>query len=161
MFTDLLFSVDLPSITESLYLGINYTDSPRDYNIIVNPENVTYLIRKCVIINDHNYPESNINILLGNGCSIISRIYYDRSDIKFSPYLFRYNSRIVWNGESGISWSFNSGILHMSKPSSKDLRFGKQGESDYLGYLAHQVGVHVYPGPYQDLDLVKIKKGRW
>ena len=161
MSSDCLFGIDLPSITESIYLGIHRTEVPRDYNILVNPESTTYIIRKTVILNIFDYPEKSIKELLKNECRIISRVFINDPEIEYSPYLFRYSSRIVWNGEIGFSWSLDSGILHISKLGRNMLRFGERGESDYLGFLAHQVGIHVYPGPYQDLDLVKIKKGRW
>ena len=158
---DCVFGLDLPSITESLYLDVRHTDIPRDYNILINPEVTTYVIRKTVIINDFSYPLKKLEELQKNGCKIITRVWIN-SDYEFSPYLIRYNPKIIWNGETDIiSWSFDSGILHMSKPSLEDLVCGEKGEYGYLGYLAHQVGLHVYPGPYQALDLVKIKKGRW
>ena len=161
MSSDCLFGIDLPSITESLYLDIKRTGVPREYNILVNPESTTYIIRKTVILNVFDYPEKSIKELLKNECRIISRVYINDPEIEYSPYLFRYNSNIVWNGETGFSWSYDSDVLHVSKINKEMIRIGDKGESDYLGFLAHQVGVHVFPGPYQDLDLVKIKKGRW
>lgn len=161
MFSDCLFGIDLPSITESIYLGIRRTGIQKNYNILVNPESTTYIIRKTVILNVFDYPEKNIKELLKNECRIISRVFINDPEIEYSPYLFRYSSDIIWNGELGFSWSFSSGILHISKFSQGMLKFGIKGESDYLGFLAHQVGIHIYSGPYQDLDLVKIKKGRW
>ena len=159
-YDDVIFGVTLESITEALYLGLIRTEIPRDYGVLVNPETTTYIIRKTVIINNFDYPVEKIRALQKNECKIVSRIYYGE-DIDFSPYLVRYNPKIIWNGESGFSWSFDSGVLHMSKPTPDMIRRGKKGETDYLGFLGHQVGLRVYPGPYQDLDLVKIKKGRW
>lgn len=168
MIGDVLFGVGLDSITESLYLDVPMTENIRAYNIIVNPENPTYIIRKTVIINSHEYPVKNIPKLLENECRIISRIYLgERDDIEYCPYFLRLIPEIVWNGEiediSDIfsSWSYYSGNLHFPKTNSKEIWKGKRGESDFLGFLLHQVGVHVFPGPYQDLDLVKINKGRW
>ena len=158
---DIIFGVDLESITESLYLGIPLTENIREYNVIVNPSSITYVIRKTVILNNHNYPKENIEILRKNECKIISRFYIPRDDVEYSPYLLRMIPEIVWNGQvDPESWTFYSGKLGFPKIQGEVWR-GEKGEPDYLGFLAHQVGIHVYPGPYQDLDLVKIGKGKW
>lgn len=162
MLSDRIFGLDLPSILESLYLNLPITELPRDYTISINPEKVSYVIRKTIIINDHNYPLEHLKILLDNGCRIISRIKLDLDlNYEYSPYLFRYCPRILWNGEFGDSWSYNNRILYAAKPPLENIWRGSLGETDYLGFIAHQVGVNIYPGPYQDLDLVKTKKGRW
>ena len=70
-----IFGSDLGSLVESIYLGIPYTDSQKNFNIIVNPLRITYLIGKTIIINRFDYPKGNIKTLITNKNKIISRVW--------------------------------------------------------------------------------------
>ena len=80
-----IFGSDLGSIVESVYLGVPYTDSQKNYNIIVNPYKITYLIGKTVIINRFDYPRENINTLLINRNTVISRVWLGDEAMKNIP----------------------------------------------------------------------------
>lgn len=167
-----IFGIDLASITEGLYLGIEFTDNHKDFDIVVNPKNITYIIGKTVIINTFSYPKKNIEGLLQNRCRVISRVWIDDERILYDPYKVRINMGIMWNGEvietlgeenlveSGVYFSMDSGVLFFPKIRAYRDRLGVKGEANYLGYLLHQVGQCIFKDcPYQDLDIIKAKKG--
>lgn len=166
-----IFGTDLGSLVESVYLGIPYTDNLRGYNVIVNPEKVTYIVGKTVIINRFDYPEQLITELTRNHNTIISRVW--KPGTIFDPYLPRLNQRIQWNGEvletlgeenieihNPIYYSMDSDVLFFPKVRHYRDRVGQKGELNFIGYLLYQTGRNLYPeSEFKDLDLVKCRKG--
>ena len=171
-----IFGSDLGSIVESVYLGVPYTDSQKNYNIIVNPYKITYLIGKTVIINRFDYPRENINTLLINRNTVISRVWLGDEDMKniiFDPYLPRLNLGISWNGEiletlgeeniemnNPIYYSVDSDTLFFPKVKNYRDKPGEKGEFNFIGYLLYQTGLNLYRNSkFKNLDIIKCKKG--
>lgn len=171
-----IFGSDLGSLVESVYLGIPYTDNPRQFEIIVNPTRITYLIGKTVIINRFNYPKENIKILRDNRNEIISRVWLGdehMEGVRFDPYLPRLNMNVVWNGEvletlgeeniemnNPIYYSMDSDVLFFPKVKNYRDAAGSKGEYNFIGYLLYQTGLNLYKGSeFRNLDIVKCKKG--
>lgn len=166
-----IFGTDLGSLVESVYLGIPYTDNQRGYEVIVNPERVTYIVGKTVIINRHDYPQELIQELLKNNNSVISRVW--KEGAIFDPYLPRLNLKVQWNGEvletlgeenieinNPIYYSMDSDILFFPKVKYyRDLP-GPKGELNFIGYLLYQTGRNLYKeSEFKNLDIIKCKKG--
>ena len=171
-----IFGSDLGSLVESIYLGIPYTDSQKNFNIIVNPLRITYLIGKTVIINRFDYPKGNIKTLITNKNKIISRVWLGDVYMKgviFDPYLPRLNMNIVWNGETletlgeenietnnPIYYSMDSDTLFFPKVKNYRDSPGEKGEYNFIGYLLYQTGLNLYKNSeFKNLDIVKCRKG--
>lgn len=171
-----IFGSDLGSLVESIYLGIPYTDSQKNFNIIVNPLRITYLIGKTVIINRFDYPKGNIKTLITNKNKIISRVWLGDSHMKgviFDPYLPRLNMNIAWNGETletlgeeniemnnPIYYSMDSDTLFFPKVKNYRDSPGEKGEYNFIGYLLYQTGLNLYKNSeFKNLDIVKCRKG--
>ena len=171
-----IFGSDLGSLVESVYLEIPYTDNQRNFNIVVNPLRITYLIGKVVIINKFSYPKENLKILLENRNKIISRVWLGdkyMEGIIFDPYLPRVNLGIAWNGETldtlgeeniemnnPIYYSIDSDTLFFPKVKHYRDRQGEKGEYNFIGYLLYQTGLNLYKNSeFKYLDIIKCKKG--
>lgn len=171
-----IFGTDLGSLVESVYLGIPYTDNQKEYNVIVNPERVTYLIGKTVIINRFDYPRKNLETLKTNRNNVISRVWLGDSwmtGISFDPYLPRLNMNISWNGEvletlgeenietkNPIYYSMDSDVLFFPKVKNYRDKPGEKGELNFIGYLLYQTGLNLYPDTkFINLDVIKCRKG--
>lgn len=170
-----IFGTDLGSLVESVYLGIPYTDNQRNYNIIVNPSRITYLIGKTVIINKFSYPREYLEVLKQNRNTIISRIWLGDSlmgGIDFDPYLPRLNMCVSWNGETldtlgeeniemnnPIYYSMDSDVLFFPKVKRYKDGPGEKGEYNFIGYLLYQTGLNLYESEFRNLDIIKCKKG--
>lgn len=172
---DCIFGSDLGSLTEGVYLGIPITDNQRNFNIAVNPSRITYLINKTVIINRFDYPVENINPLLKNRNKIISRIWFGddiMENILFDPYLPRLNMNIIWNGDilnelgeknediqEKAHYSTETNTLFFPKVKKYLDNPGEKGELNFIGYLLYQVGLNLFKCDFNNLDIVKCKKG--
>ena len=166
-----IFGTDLGSLVESVYLGIPYTDNQRRYDVIVNPERVTYIVGKTIIINRFDYPQELIWELKKNNNTIISRVW--KEDVIFDPYLPRLNLHIQWNGEvletlgeenievnNPIYYSMDSDTLFFPKVKYYRDSPGPKGELNFIGYLLYQTGRNLYKeSKFRDLDIVKCRKG--
>lgn len=160
----------LDSIVESLYLKIPITDKFKDSTIIVNPDSITYLSKKTIIISKLNYSLDNINMLLSNGNTIISRIFINDS-IKFIPYLPRICDKIMWCGRyvteelneenfSSVHHFYDGDKLYYPKSNSYGNVMDNKKNLSVLGYLLYQIGENLYDNtPFLDLDVVKLGKG--
>ena len=103
-----IFGSDLGSLVESVYLEIPYTDNQRNFNIVVNPLRITYLIGKVVIINKFSYPKENLKILLENEKVIlISEKNIDLTDNELNEFLCSYK-KVVDDKALNISICENS-----------------------------------------------------
>lgn len=169
----MIYFEGLDSIIECIYLNETLSEKIGSCNVLVNPENIKYLIGRTIIINDCSYPEENIRTLLDNRCKVISRIYTDNPEVDVQPYITRPNFYIMWNGRtlqnlSDISWdngecSFDlkDYILYFPKISDiKDPRIvDSYGNLSAYGWALHQVGVNLdAKTPYVNLDILKTKK---
>lgn len=101
----MIYFSGLDSIIESLYLDEILDDKVSSCNIFVNPENVSYLTGKIIIINNIDYPLPSIKTLINNRNKIISRINlinkdsFVESNIKINPYVIRPVFNIMWGGD--------------------------------------------------------------
>ena len=94
----MIYFEGLESVFESVYFTDDLDNKVGTCDVFVNPLNVKYLTGKIVILNNPDYPDSNIDILSRNGCHIISRTFKDRPDIEVQPYILRLNFDLMWNG---------------------------------------------------------------
>lgn len=167
----MVYFSDLNSVIESIYLSENICDKIGSCNIFVNPDNITYLVRKVVIINKLDYPDKNIDSLLKNNCEIISRIKLNRDDVKFHPYIIYPNFSIIWNGDtvdlmSDVITNCNFDIenmkLYFPKIKVDTMRVDEEGNLTALGWALQQVGINIKKDtPFVDLDVIKTKKLRF
>lgn len=166
----MILLTNLDSIIESLYLNIPLTNKFRDSKIIVNPENITYLVGKTIVINRFSYSNEDINILIKNNNKIVSRLFSNDSRINFIPYFPRMCSKIFWNGEyvkflnediyENVDYVFDGESLFYPKCKEYLNILGEHSDCNALGYLLYQLGENIYQEtPFIDLDIVKIGKG--
>lgn len=166
----MILLTNLDSVIESLYLDIPLTNKFRDSKIIVNPENITYLVGKTIIINKFNYSDLDIEILIKNNNKIVSRLFSNDSRVNYIPYFPRLCPNIRWNGEyvrflnediyENIDYLFDGTSLYYPKCREYLNILGQHNECNALGYLLYQLGENIYQEtPFIDLDIVKIGKG--
>lgn len=172
----MIYFEGLESIIECLYLEDNISSRPSNCDIFINPENITYMMGRTVIVNSCEYPEDNVKTLLSNGCHVISRIYFDIPGIDIRPYILKLNERIAWNGEILKKFSDFSELLEEDH-CRFDLRnyrlyfpklYGITAENkvmdDYgnlscLGWVLQQVGVNIKTDtPFVNMDVIKTQK---
>jgi hypothetical protein len=160
----------LESVIESIYLEDRLGNKVGECDVFVNPTNTKYLVGKTIIINSLTYPENEINILLGNGNKVVTRISVDVPGIIFQPYIIRVSSRLMYNGKevSGKveigdllrDYCFYDNTLYFPKLNPKyypvlDLAGNLTG----IGWALHQVGVLVKDDlEFKNLDIIKLKK---
>lgn len=166
----------LESIIECLYLEETINNRTANCNIFVNPESITYLMGRTVIINTCEYSKEDISTLVGNGCKVISRVYYDVPGINVCPYILKLNERIVWNGrvldkfmdlgeilEEGYC-DFDLDNYRLYFPKLIEFTDDTKVQDDYgnlscLGWVLQQVGVNIKTNtPFVDLDVIKTRK---
>lgn len=164
----------ISSIIECVYLSETLGNRIGSCDIFVNPDSVSYMAGKIVIINTTDYPGERIDQAVKNNNKVISRVYYPNQGIEVSPYILRINLDIMWNGrfiesegndlddllDSGdISYSLSDGILYFPKLSTKSGLTDDYGNLTSLGWALHQVGVNCKQDtPFYNLDLVKTQK---
>lgn len=152
----------LPSILESLYLEEQLTTKIREITIEVNPVNLKFLSGKTIIINSRDYvlPAEH-----GYCNTIISRVKEcQSSDITYLPYLPKVIPNIVWNGmyvdsleEAEDVYLFDEKTIYFPKINNFNV---SDEDLDYLGFLEYQVGYNFFENsPFQDLDILKCRKG--
>lgn len=164
----MVYFSDLNSVIESIYLSETLGEKIGTCNIFINPENISYLIGKVVIINKLDYPENNIIKLISNRCKVISRIYINMEEVSFQPYILYPEFNIMWNGcevdlisdiLSNCSFDLKKLKLFFPKVKSKAYRIDDKGNLTALGWALQQVGVNIIKDtPFIDLDILKIKK---
>lgn len=166
----------LCSIIESTYLREQVGDGIKDSTIFVNPENITYLAGKTVIITDPSYPFSALSTLLKHRNIVISRVALEEGTgegIIYNPYIIRPEWGMMWNGEvidkqvntfeeilDHITYSSETLTCYFPKllKTSIPLTDGR-GNLTGIGWALHQVGLEISPlSAFQDLDVVKTKK---
>lgn len=172
----MIYFEGLESIIECIYLEDTISNRTGNCNIFINPENITYMIGKTVIINSCEYPDDNIKILLGNGCKVISRVYNDIPGVEVRPYILKINDRVFWNGMIVDKFSDFSELLEMDyckfDMDNYKLYFPKilgdmedyrvmdaYGNLSVLGWVLQQVGVNIKKDtPFTNLDVIKTQK---
>lgn len=164
----------LASVVECVYIDETVSTNLSESEILVNPEKVSYMAGKVVIISVPDYPLEKIEILKMNGNTIIPRVKI--GDMPVCPYVIRPENRLIWNGRV-ISWPGDEDISEyvdldfISESSSIPLvRFPKipdiphykltdsLGNLTYLGWALHQVGQNMKESVFTDLDLLKTGK---
>lgn len=165
----------ISSLIESIYLKESVGNRQGICNIFVNPESVSYLAGKTIIINMPDYPEEKLEILKNNGCKIISRIYTNIGYIEVQPYILRVDFDILWNGrtlgddtetdeilsEGDSCFDEDNGILYFPKIVYKDKSklMDSWGNLNCIGWALQQVGINVKTDtPFINLDIIKTKK---
>lgn len=172
----MIYFEGLESIIECLYLEDNISNRPSNCDIFVNPENITYMMGRTVIINSCDYPEENVKTLLSNGCRVISRVYSDIPEIEVRPYILKLNERINWNGEVVRKFSDFSELLEEDHcrfdidnyklyfPKIYGLSEENKVMDDYgnlsvLGWVLQQVGINIKTDtPFINMDVIKTQK---
>ena len=167
----------LNSVIESIYITDNIDNKVGNCNVFVNPENVKYLTGKVIILNDPDYPESNIDILSSNGCHIISRTFRDREDLEVQPYILRLNFDIMWNGivfneisntnldslldKDMCRYDISNKILYFPKIFNTNTykTTDNYGNLTALGWALQQVGISIKQSTvFENLDIIKTGK---
>ena len=130
----MIYFEGLESIIECIYLEDSISSRPNTCDIFVNPENITYMMGRTVIINSCEYPEDNIRTLVNNRCRVISRVYFGVPGIEVRPYILKLNDRIIWKVDD-------------------------YGNLSCLGWVLQQVGINVKTDtPFVNLDVIKTQK---
>lgn len=169
----------LASIIECIYLEETLGDKIGSCKIFINPENITYLTGKIIVINELNYPLSHIETLARNNCKIISRIKVQSSNAEFQPYIIRPCFKIIWQGMTLEITTINEKIKEeildcCSFISDKyELYFPKligegvdqiskdsEGNLTAIGWALQQSGINILEKdtPFIDMDILKTKK---
>ena len=167
----------IESIIESTYLRESLGENIKESGIFVNPENITYLTGKSVVITNPQYPFSAIKVLLKHRNIVISRVALEEEEgeegIIYNPYIVRPEWGMIWNGEVIREQVNTTGELsdHVSySPESLTCYFPKllkttiplvdgRGNLTGIGWALHQVGLKISPmSAFQDLDVLKTKK---
>lgn len=166
----------IESIIESTYLREPLGENIKESGIFVNPENITYLTGKSVIITNPLYPVTAIQILLKHRNTVISRVALDiggEDKIIYNPYIVRPEWGMIWNGEVIREQINTTGELsdHVTfSPEYLTCYFPKllkttiplideRGNLTGIGWALHQVGLEISPmSAFQDLDVLKTKK---
>ena len=172
----MIYFEGLESIIECIYLEDSISSRPNTCDIFVNPENITYMMGRTVIINSCEYPEDNIRTLVNNRCRVISRVYFGVPGIEVRPYILKLNDRIIWNGEVLHKFSDFSELLEEDyckfDVRNYKLYFPKlygiaseintvddYGNLSCLGWVLQQVGINVKTDtPFVNLDVIKTQK---
>lgn len=168
----ILFS-GVDSILESIYTGIPLTDRMANATVLVNPDTITYLSKKIVILTK-NYDPKKAEILVKNENTVVSRITQESmKGITFDPYIPKLFENIIWNGDyvrlitpetydNCIEFTYNSvtNILSYPKPIEYFGEVQDNGEINSMGYILYQLGENIFPDTiFTDLDIVKQGKG--
>ena len=164
----ILFS-GLDSVIESLYLERNLSDRMKDSSILVNPEVITYLAKKIVIISNPGYSRGNIDTLVNNENTVISRVHSGIPGVIFSPYLPKLCMNILWNGQyldyidqycyKKIDYYFDGTKLYFPKAITIFNITGDHNSLSSIGWVLYQIGENLYPDTeFKDLDIVKLLK---
>ena len=173
----MIYFSGLDSVIESIYLGEDLGNKVGECDIFVNPDRVSYIAEKVVIISTPTYSYDNIESLLGNGNKVISRVKVSGGSesedrIIFQPYIMRVCGNILF---SGLMVPYSDSLLrdHCTyDPDTCTLYFPKlnvndgempdledsNGNLSYLGWALHQVGQNIGERRFMDLDIVKLKK---
>ena len=174
----MIYFSGLDSVIESIYLGEDLGNKVGECDIFVNPERVSYIADRVVIISSPSYPESSIETLLINGNKVISRVRVNKNSeitdettrsVLFQPYIMRVSGNIIF---SGLVVPYSDSLLRdycTYDPDLCSLYFPKLsgkmpdlmddlGNLSYLGWALHQVGQNTGESCFKDLDIVKLKK---
>lgn len=165
----MVYFSDIYSIIECIYLSESLGEKVGQCDIFINPDSISYIVGKTVIINKVGYPDSNIEGLLSNRCKVISRVYIEelRDHLLYQPYILTPNFNIMWNGISIDSMTdllknciFDKDELKLYFPKIKlrSFREDERGNLTAIGWALHQVGVNIKDSPFKDLDVIKTKK---
>ena len=173
----MIYFEGLESIIECVYLTDCLDNKVSSCDVFVNPENIKYLIGKVVILNNPDYPDSNIDILSKNGCHIISRTFRDRPDLEVQPYILRLNFDIKWNSIvlqdlEGIDldalldkdicrYDILGGVLYFPKiyKTGKYKITDSYGNLTALGWALQEVGINIKQSTvFENLDIIKTGK---
>lgn len=172
----MIYFEGLESIIECIYLEDSISSRPGSCDIFINPENITYMMGRTVIINSCEYPEENIRTLVDNGCKVTSRIYTDVEGVEVRPYILKLNDRIYWNGEVLKKFSDFSELLEedycrfdmknyklyfpkIYEITSENRVMDDYGNLSCLGWVLQQVGVNVKTDtPFVNIDVIKTQK---
>ena len=162
------------SVGECLYLSETLDNRSGNCDVFVNPDRVSYLVNKVIIINKTGYPEDKISQLLSQNCKVISRVKCDIPGVEVSPYVIRINMSVMWNGQELECWP-DGGFAGMMEDGSCNfvlenyvLYFPRiysgeftdaSGNLTILGWIEHQVGQTIDKNSlFCNLDLIKTKK---
>lgn len=174
----MIYFEGLNSIIESVYLEEPLGNKLSSCKVFINPENITYLVGKTIIINKVSYPAEKIDTLLRNNCKIISRVWLDSDRVEIQPYILRINFNVMWNGrdiddpEGNLilrlfekdlcNYSLDEQVLYFPRVNishSSDLIIDSYGNLTGLGWALQQVGENIKTDtPFCNLDLIKSKK---
>jgi hypothetical protein len=171
----MIYLSSLESIIESVYLEDSLSGKVGECNVFVNPDNVKYITAKTIIISVPDYDIEKIKELLGNGCKIISRVYYDLPEIEICPYILRVNFGMMWNGKiikesyqgsrnlidtNSVEYDSETETLYFPQIYNPAVKVTDQFENlTSLGWALQQVGVNVKTNtPFVNLDILKTGK---
>ena len=154
----------LCALLESRYLNREVTGYSLS-TIQVNPLHSLYVAGKTIIINVPDYPIEDIQILVANGNTVVSRLPCEIPGVIVKPYLPRLCPKIMWSGyyqdlmsdrhPEKIEYDFIDDILLVPRAQTYEFSTGS-----FLEYMAYQTGMFNYPDSnYVDLDVVKTGKG--
>ena len=176
------YDTSLASVIESIYLDESLDNRIGTCNIIVNPENLTYIFGKTIIISDPDYLWEDAIKLSNQGCRVISRIKTDIQGIHYQPYIMRVNMSIIWNGETidlkkeslcmkdilsyliddrdqKFKYDIEKRMLYFPKIKTDTGILDLHGDLSSLGWALHQVGINVKKDcKFNNLDLIKSGK---
>lgn len=168
----------LDSIIESIYLSDLLSTTIGKAQIFINPDQIKYVTNKTIIITKNGYSLDYIKKLVDNGNKVISRVFFNTDIIEIQPYIIRVNDKVQFNGryinEEDIEkiddllvkgygeYDETEHRLYLPKinitdptsPSYVDRYNNLTG----LGWALQQVGVNLKPGPFENLDVLKLKK---
>jgi hypothetical protein len=176
------YDSSLAPVIESIYLEEPIDNRIGSCNIIVNPENLTYIFGKTIIINDPDYIWNDALKLRDQGCKVISRIYTEIEGISYQPYIMRINMSLMWNGETidlgdkslhmreildllsqdddqKFKYEIDKKRLYFPKIKTKSGIYDIHGSLGALGWALHQVGIDTSKDcKFKNLDLLKLGK---
>lgn len=173
----MIYFSGLDSVIESVYLSDSLDNKIGSCNVFINPSNIKYLTGKTVILNKSDYPDTMVDVLVSNGCHIISRTYNQHPDIEVQPYILRINFNILWNGmvlydfagdldslldKDKCKYDTESGILYFPKIYNfEDTEVeDNYGNLTALGWALQEVGINIkkYNTIFNNLDIIKSGK---
>lgn len=175
----MIYFSGIDSFIETAYLEEELDTRIGASGIVVNPENVSYLTGKTIIINILDYPVAKLEAPKKNNCTLISRITGYPEYVNFQPYILKPEYSVIWNGRTvewkgGSSFEDLSGYLFEEDLCSFDLdklrlyfpkirvesgKTDQSGNLTCLGWALQQIGVNVVTDtPFVDLDILKTKK---
>ena len=171
----MIYLNSLEAIIESVYLEDSLSGKIGECNVFVNPDNIKYITSKTIIISIPDYDTEKIKELLGNGCKIISRVYYDMPEIEISPYILRVNFGMMWNGKvikesyqgsrnlidtNSVEYDSESETLYFPQIYNPAIVATDRWDNlTSMGWALQQVGVNVKTDtPFINLDILKTGK---